>query len=410
LTVGARRPGTVPDRKSSLGLLVVILAGLAMAGPFSIDTYLPSFPGIAREFALTPLEVQQTMSAYLATFAVMMLFHGALSDSFGRRPVILANLAVFMAATVGCALARDFAQLLGFRALQGFSAGAGIVVGRAIIRDAFEGHAAQRALSLVTMIFGLAPAIAPVIGGWLYGSYGWRAIFVFLTCYGAMLFVLCLLRLPETHAPAARQPFAAGPLAENYLRIGRNRKLLLLSFATGLNWAGGFLYVASAPALLYGLLGLNEHQFAVLFVPGIAGIMLGAYVSGRSAGRISPPRTVNAAYATMFAAAAANVAYHALAPAALPWTVVPFMIYGVGMALAMPSIVLIALDLFPANRGLASSLHGFVQTGCGAVTAGLVSPLVSGHGATLALGMLALLTAGWLAWVTYIRIASHARD
>ena len=398
----------MPERKPSAALLAPVLAGLAMAGPFSIDTYLPSFPAIARDFALTPLELQQTMSVYLATFAVMMLFHGALSDSFGRRPVILANLAVFMAATVGCALARDFAQLLAFRAVQGFSAGAGIVVGRAIIRDAFEGHAAQRMLSLVTMIFGLAPAIAPVIGGWLQGRYGWRAIFLFLTCYGAVLFVVCLLRLPETHARAERQPFAAGPLAANYWRLGRSRPLLLLSVANGLNWAGGFLYVASAPAVIYGLLGLNEHQFAVLFVPGIAGIMFGAYVSGRSAGRVTARRTVNVAYAVMFGAAVVNLAYHAHAAAALPWTVVPFMIYGVGMALAMPSIVLIALDLFPANRGLASSLQGFVQTGCGALTAGLVSPLVSAHGASLALGMLALVSAGWLAWASYIRIAPHA--
>jgi DHA1 family bicyclomycin/chloramphenicol resistance-like MFS transporter len=183
--------------------------------------------------------------------------------------------------------------------------------------------------------------------------------------------------------------------------------------AVGLNWGGGFLYVASAPAIIYDLLGLEETQFGVLFVPGIAGIMAGAYVSGRSAGRITPRRTVGIAYAIMFGAASLNLLYHALAPAALPWTVLPFMLYGMGMALAMPSIVLITMDLFPANRGLASSLQGFVQSTCGALTSGLVSPLVSGHGATLALGMLALVTGGWLAWMTYIRIEArsspHAR-
>jgi len=385
-------------------LLALVLAALSMAGPFSIDTYLPSFPAIAREFELTPLQVQQTMSVYLVAFAAMMLFHGTLSDSFGRRPVILVNLVGFIVATLGCALARDYAQLLAFRALHGISAGAGIVVGRAIIRDTYEGFAAQRLLSLVTMIFGIAPAIAPVIGGWLQSRYGWRYIFIFLSCYGVLLFAVCWLRLPETHPPAARHPFAPAPLAANYLKLAGSGRLLLLSLAAGLNWAGGFLYVASAPAVIYGLLGLKETQFAVLFVPGIAGIMAGAYLSGRSAGRITPHRTLAIAYSIMFAAAFLNLAYHALAPAALPWTVLTFMLYGFGMALALPSLMLITLDLFPANRGLASSLQGFVQTTCGALTAGLVSPLVSGHGATLALGMLALVTGGWLSWMTYLRI------
>jgi len=348
------------------------------------------------------------MSVYLITFAVMMLFHGMLSDSFGRRFVILANLAMFVVATLGCALAQDFAQLLVFRALQGISAGAGMVVGRAIIRDTYEGFAAQRLMSLVTMIFGIAPAIAPVIGGWLLSRYSWHAIFVFLACYAALLCAVCWFRLPETHPPAARHPFAPAPLAASYLRLGSGR-LILLSLATGLNWGGGFLYVASAPAVIYDLLGLNETQFAILFVPGIAGIMAGAYISGRSAGRITPRRTIAIAYAIMFGSAFLNLLYHALAPAALPWTVLPFMIYGLGMALAMPSIVLIALDLFPANRGLAASLQGFLQSACGAVTAGLIAPLVSGHGATLALGMLALVTGGWLAWIGYLRIdARHA--
>ena len=252
-------------------LLALVLAGLAMVGPFSIDSYLPSFPAIARDFALTPLEVQQTMSVYLVTFAVMMLFHGTLSDSFGRRPVILANLALFIVATAGCALARDFTQLLAFRALQGVSAGAGIVVGRAIIRDTYEGFAAQRLMSLVTMLFGIAPAIAPVIGGWLLSRYSWHAIFVFLACYGAALFAVCWFRLPETHPPAARQPFALVPLAASYLRLGRSGRLVLLSLATGFNWGGGFLYVAAAPAVIYDLLGLNETKFAVLFVPGHRG-------------------------------------------------------------------------------------------------------------------------------------------
>jgi len=402
----------VPPRAPATGTLALVLAGLAMLGPFSIDTYLPSFPAIERDFGGTPLEVHYTLSAYLVPFGVVMLFHGTLSDSFGRRPVILANLALFVVATVGCALARDFTQLIAFRALQGLCAGAGMVVGRAIIRDTFEGFAAQRLMSLVTMIFGIAPAIAPIIGGWLQSRYGWHSVFVFLAGYATLLFAACWRSLPETHPPAQRQPFRPAPLAANYLRLARSPRLMALCAAAGCNWAGGFLYVAAAPVLIYRLLGLDESWFAALFVPGVAGIMLGAYLSGRTAGRLSARRTVAIAYSIMFGAAALNLLYHALAPAALPWTVITFMIYGIGMAFAMPSITLIAFDLFPANRGLASSLQGFVHSAVGALTAGLIAPFVSGHGATLALGMLGLLVAGWLAWLAYLhfdnRSGAHA--
>ncbi len=398
----------MPERKPSMGLLAVVLAGLAMLGPFSIDTYLPSFPAIARDFAVTPLQVQQTLSAYLIPFAVMMLFHGTLSDSFGRRPVILVNLALFILATIGCALARDFPQLLLFRALQGLCAGAGIVVGRAIIRDALEGFAAQRLMSLVTMIFGIAPAIAPIIGGALTSRFGWHAVFVFLACYAAVVMAVCWRALPETHPPAARQPFAPKPLAANYLKLARNRRLQLLCLTVAFNFSGGFLYIASAPSIIYDLLKLNENQFAVLFVPGIAGIMLGAYVSRRTAGKISPCRTVDTAYAIMFCAAAFNVLYHALAPPSVLWTVLPFMVYGMGMALAMPSLTLIAFDLFPAHRGMTSSLQGFVHSAGSAVASGLIAPLLYHHGATLALGMMAMMTLGWVSWMAYLRI--EARD
>jgi len=391
----------------SAPLLAATLAGLAMLGPFSIDTFLPSFPAIQRDFGVTTLELQQTLSVYLITFAVMTLFHGALSDSFGRRPVILVCLALYVLASIGCALAQSFGQLLFFRGAQGFSAGVGWVVGRAIVRDAFTGHDAQRLLSLITMIFGIAPAIAPVVGGWLQDVFGWRSVFVFLSLYGALQLATCWLALPETHPPQARQPFAAASLVRNYLRILRNPRMVLLCVSIAFNFSAFFLYVASAPAIIYGLLGLTEYHFPVLFVPGIAGIMVGAYLSGRVAGRITRSRTVNIGYLIMFGAVAASVGYHALYPAALPWTVLPYLAYGIGMALAGPTVQLMVLDLFPQYRGTASSLQGFTHSLFTAITAGLVSPLISASGLTLALGAAALVMLGSLCWVGYRRIESR---
>lgn len=390
-------PITVP-------VLAGILAALAMIGPFTIDTYLPSFPYIGAALQATPAQMQQTLSLYLFTLALMTLFHGTLSDSFGRRPVILASLALYVVTSAGCALATSLPQLLFWRAIQGLAAGAGIIVGRAIIRDSFSGHEAQRLMSLVTMIFAIAPAIAPVIGGLLQGASGWRTIFWFLAGYGVLLFFASWRRLPETHPPAARQPFQARPLLRNYLRLGGDPKLVLLCLAIAFNFSGFFLYVVSAPAVIYDLLRMTEKDFAWLFVPGIGGVMIGAFFSGRLASRITPRRTVGIGYMIMCAAAVFNVFYCAMLPPALPWTVLPVMIYTVGMALAMPSATLLTLELFPKLRGMTSSLQGFAHSLFAALTAGLVSPLVSGHALTLAVAMAGLMFMGWLAWISYTKV------
>jgi DHA1 family bicyclomycin/chloramphenicol resistance-like MFS transporter len=384
--------------------LATLLAALSMIGPFAIDTYLPSFPAIQADLGVSPAQMQQTLSVYLVVFAVMTLFHGTLSDSFGRRPVILANLLIFAIASLGCAIAGSFEQLLFFRALQGASGGAGIVVGRAIIRDSLEGHAAQRLMSLVTMIFGLAPAIAPVIGGWLQGTLGWESIFVFLTIYTGLLLLACHFQLPETLPKSRRQPLRLSTLARNYWTLGRSRPLFLLSSAIAFNFAGFFLYILSAPAFVYGLLGLTETEFAWLFLPGIVGVMAGAWLSGKLAGKRTARATIELAYAVMFAAAGFNLLYSAFAEPALPWSVLPIMVYTLGMALAMPSMTLLALDLFPENRGLAASLMGFEHSFVSGIVAGVVSPLLSHSDISLAAGMSGMAAVGWVAWIAYQRL------
>ena len=396
--------------KVSAPLLAVTLAGLVMLGPLSVDAYLPSFPAIQREFAITPIELQQTLTAYLVAFAAMTLFLGSLSDSFGRRPVILACLAIYVLGSIGCTLAQSFAQLLVFRGAQGLSAGVGWVVGRAIVRESYPGHEAQRLLSLITMIFGLAPALAPVIGGALQGAFGWRAVFAFLTLFGALQLAVCWRALPETHPREKRQPFAPGPLFRIYLRLASSPRLRLLCLAVALNFSGFFLYVAAAPSVIYNLLGLTEHHFPVLFVPGIAGIMLGAFLSHRMAGRASRTRTVGIGYVIMFGATAFNVGYHALYPAALPWTVLPYAAYAVGMSLAAPSVQLLVLDLFPEASGTASSMQGFTHALFAAFTAALIAPLLAGSGFTLALGALGLLTLGCLSWISFRRLGAATGD
>jgi MFS transporter, DHA1 family, multidrug resistance protein len=380
-----------------------LLAALSTLGPFSIDAYLPAFAGIQASLAATPLEIQQTLSAYLFAFGLMFLFHGALSDSFGRRPVILVALVVYTVASVAAALATGVHGLIAWRAVQGLSVGAGMVVGRAMIRDLFGPEDAQRLMSTVTLFFGLAPAIAPIIGGWLFVGLGWRAVFWFLAAVGVLLVVVSWRLLPETLPEAGRQSFHPVALIKGYEEVGINVRFLLLSLAAGFNFNGFFLYIVAAPVFLGQHLGLGPQQYAWLFIPCIVGIMVGSQFSGRSAGRFSAQKTVGRAYGFMAVASVANLAYAFVATPSLPWAVLPIALYGVGFAMAMPSISLITLDLFPTRRGMAASLQGFVSGMCNVLTAGAIAPFVWDHPRWLAAAMLAMMLVGMASWLGYVR-------
>ena len=379
-----------------------MLAALATLGPFSIDAYLPAFEGIQRSLAATPIEIQQTMSAYLFAFGVMFLFHGALSDSYGRRPVILVALAVYTTASVFAALTASVQGLITWRIVQGLSVGAGMVVGRAMIRDLFGPEDAQRLMSLVTLFFGLAPAVAPVIGGWLFVSLGWRSVFWFLAAVGLVLVATGWRFLPETHPAHSRQPFHPVALLKGYEEVGINLRFLMLSLAAGCNFNAFFLYIVSAPIFLGRHLGLGPQQYAWLFFPCIAGIMLGAQLSGHAAGRHAPAVTIRRAYGFMGGAAILNLAYNFIATPAIPWAVLPLALFGVGFAMAMPSITLTTLDMFPTRRGMAASLQGFVSGMVNVLTAGVVSPLLWDDTRHLAMGMLAMMALGFTFWRGYL--------
>ncbi|MGE5617007.1 MAG: multidrug effflux MFS transporter [Bacillota bacterium] len=378
-----------------------LLAALSTLGPFSVDAYLPAFAGIQQSLDASTLEMQQTMSAYLFAFGLMFLFHGALSDAFGRRPVILVALGIYTVASIGAALATSVQGLVLWRIVQGLSVGAGMVVGRAMIRDLFEAEDAQRLMSLVTLFFGLAPAIAPVIGGWLFVGFGWRSIFWFLAIVGFALVAVSARALPETHPPSARHPFHPVALLKGYEEVGINRRFLLLSIAAGFNFNAFFLYIVSAPVFLGEHLHLGPQQYAWLFIPSITGIMIGAQISGRSAGKHSAVTTIRRAYGFMATSAIVNMVYALAFPPSLPWAVVPIFFYAIGFAMAMPSITLLTLDLFPTRRGMAASLQGFVSGMVNTVQAGLISPAVSHDPRWLASAMLAMLAAGLLSWLAY---------
>ena len=379
--------------------LALLLAALSVLGPFSIDTYLPAFPQIGADVGATPALMQQTLAAYLFGFALMNLFHGALSDSVGRRPVVLAAMAVFSAASVGCALAPGIEELLAFRALQGMSAGGGMVVGRAIIRDLFPPQDAQRVMSQVTIYFGIAPAIAPLIGGWLLVGFDWRAIFWFLAALGVLLLAVMGRKLPETLHPSQRQSLHPAHLLRGYWQTGASPRFLALALSSSVPFNGMFLYVLASPVWLGEHLRLAPTQFFWFFCISVAGIMLGALASGRLAGRISRMRQVTLGWVLMGAASGLNLGCNAVGVQHPLLAMLPLGLYTVGWALMVPVVTLMLLDLVPERRGMASSVQSFLGSVANGLVAAVMVPLVMHSTWSLAWASAALMGAGLLAWL-----------
>jgi len=377
----------------------ILLALLGMLGPFSIDTYLPAFAQMAQTLGATPVQMQQTLSAYLFGFAFMSLFHGAISDSFGRRPVVLWGLAAFVFASLGCALSQSIAQLIFFRAVQGLSTGAGIVVSRAIIRDMYPPSDAQRVMSQVTIFFGVAPAIAPMVGGWMLGHSTWHGIFWFLSALGVVLWLANYRLLPETLHHTHQQPFEVRNLLAGYWQLGSDPRFILLALASGIPFNGMFLYVLSAPVFLGEHLGLGPQQFFWFFVLNIGGIMGGAWVSGRLAGRIQPKRQVRAGFLIMLLIGLFNLAANYLFVAQAWWAMVPIAVFAFGWALMVPVVTLLVLDLHPERRGMASSLQMFVGSTANGLVAGVVAPLVMHSTFALAATSVGMMCIGLLSWL-----------
>lgn len=371
----------------NVDLLPFILASLAMIGPFTIDTYLPAFPAMADSLNASMLEVQQTLTAYLLPFAAAMLWQGALSDTLGRRRVILWGLAIYVAASLFCVTATNIQMLWVGRALQGVSAGVGMVVGRAMIRDLYDGAAAQKLMAKVGIIFAIAPALAPIIGGWIHAFFDWHAIFVFLAFFGAALWLLVWRALPETLEEEKRQPLSLSNLWTGYRSVLGNLAFMRLSVALACIFNGMFVYVLSAPVFLMTHLHLSAQDFAWLFVPMVSGLMAGSFVSGRLAGKRTPQQSIRLGFALTAAACAINIALNLDGSPGLPWAVIALPLFTCGLGIIMPGLQLLALDLFPDRRGMASSCQGTVHTGINALVAGVIVPIFWGSTLTLAAGM-----------------------
>lgn len=392
----------------SVRRLSLLVASLTAIGPFAIDTYLPAFDMMAQSLGATQVELQQTLSIYLLLFGVMNLWHGSISDALGRRVVLLAGLALFAVGCAGAALSPTIQHMWFWRAVQGAAGGVGMAVGRAVVRDVAGGAEAQRILARTMMLFALAPAIAPVIGGYIAAWFGWRAIFVFIALMTAAIFVSTWMLLPETLPKSRRQGLRPRDLLGAYYGFLVSAAFWRLGGALAANFQGFFLFILAAPVLLTVHLKLAPTEFAWLFIPATAGTVLGGFIASRSAGRKSLDWAIRTGYLIMATAAACNLLLNLHGTAQLPWAVLPIMLYTTGMGIAASSLQVRLLDLAPHRMGMASSCQAFVQSVGNALCAAVLAPLLWGSTLHMALGMAGLLGLGALLYALHARAGDRA--
>lgn len=375
---------------------ILILASLTALAPFAIDTYLPAFEVMEYDLATNSNFIQQTLTFYLVPYTIMTIFHGAISDSIGRIKTIKYGMSLFILGSIGCAFATSIEMLWISRLIQGVGAGAGNVVARAMVRDLYSGATAQKVMATIQIIFGIAPAIAPMVGGLLLGI-SWQAIFIFLIIYSVLITFFSVNFLPETISKQNRLPFNFESVLNRYKDLLNDKNYIFLILAVSFNFSAFFLYVLSSPIFLMQHLNLSSSQFGYLFIPTVTGMILGSFISKKTAGIISPARILKIAYLWMLLITTFNLIFCLFFPSILFVNIGLIAFYNIGMAAAMPLISIKALDCFPKARGTAASGQAFSQMLVSSFVAGLVIPIIWGSLATLAIGMLVIFFLGLLA-------------
>jgi DHA1 family bicyclomycin/chloramphenicol resistance-like MFS transporter len=373
---------------------ILILASLTALAPFAIDTYLPAFHVMEIDLSTNSNYIQQTLTFYLIPYTFMTIFHGAISDSIGRIKTIKYGLTLFIIGSIGCALSTSIEMLWISRILQGMGGGAGNVVARAMVRDLYSGAMAQKVMATVQIIFGIAPAIAPMVGGLLL-NFNWQSIFIFLVIYSILITFFSTRFLPETVDEKDRLPFNMHSVLTRYKNLLIDNNFIFLALAVSFNFSAFFLYVLASPIFLVDHLGLNSSQFGYLFIPTVTGMILGSFISKRTAGIVSADKLLKFAYTWMILIASVNVFFCYFFQNIL-WINIGFVaLYNVGMASAMPLISIKALDCFPKARGTAASGQAFSQMFISSIVAGVVVPLVWGSTFTLSCAMLFIFLLGY---------------
>ena len=359
---------TPAAKRPSLAILIAVSA----AGPMALNIFIPSMPGMRTVFDADYATIQLTLTAYIFAIALAQLVLGPLSDRFGRRPVLLAGLGLFVAASLACALAASVEQLIALRVLQATGGCAGLVLGRAIVRDLFDQDTSASMLGYITMAMVLAPMLAPVLGGFLDDLFGWQAGFVVAAAAGALILTASWGSLHETNFDRRPMP-GVGAIARDYAALLRSPVFVANALAGATAVSVFFSFLAGAPYVMVELLGRTPGEYGLWFMLAAGGYMAGNFLSGRFARRIGTDFLVFAgnglALATMLVLCAVALT-GAFSPAAI---FAPMFFSGVANGMVIPSTLANAVSVRPdmagAASGFAGSLH-LVMGGIGTVIVG----------------------------------------
>ena len=386
------RPGTFA--------LTALLAGLSAVGPLTTDMYLPSLPDIARQLGASSAQVQLTISAYLIGFAAGQIIYGPVSDRHGRKPVLIAAIALYCAASLACALSTSIEMLIVARAFQALGGSGGIVLTRAIVRDIYSGAHAGRELSVIGSVMALAPVLAPILGGLIQTVFGWRVTFLALVGAGFAGAAVVWALLPETLNNRAAEPVSLPSMLRSYRIVGRNPAYLAYLSITSASYAGLFAWISGSAFVLQDLYGLAPFDFGVAFALGSIGYMAGSAIAARLVIRLGLDGVLGLGGCACAAGGLALVAAVAFGLTSSMSLVLPMAIYLAGLGMVLPQGIAGAMTPFPERAGAASSLFGFLQQTAAALCGAAVGWFLGQSAWPLALGVatMGLATFGlWLA-------------
>ncbi len=376
------RPGTFA--------LTALLAALSAIGPLTTDMYLPSLPDIARQLDASTPQVQFTISAYLIGFALGQIFYGPVSDRHGRKPVLLAAIALYCVASLVCALSTSIEMLIVARGVQALGGSGGIVLTRAIVRDIYSGARAGRELSLIASVMALAPVLAPIVGGVLQTGFGWRAVFLTLVAAGLVGVIVVWMLLPETLKARAAEPVSMTSMFRSYRVVARNSSYLAYLSITSASFAGLFAWISGAAFVLQGLYGLTPFDFGVAFALGSLGYMTGSALAARIVVRFGLDGVLGIGGCACAAGGLGMVAATALGLTSSLSLVLPVAVYLAGLGMVLPQGIAGAMTPFPERAGAASSLFGFVQQSVAALCGAAVGWFLGQSAWPLTIGVAAM--------------------
>jgi len=361
--------------------LIIVLGALTAFGPMSIDMYLPAFPALTRHFHATQAQVQLTLTACLAGLALGQLLYGPVSDALGRRRPLYAGLAAYAVGSALCVVAPSVGVLTGLRLVQGLGGAAGIVIARAVVRDLYSGLAAARFFSLLMLVNGLAPMLAPLFGAQVLRFTSWQGVFVVLSGYGLVLLLGVALVLPETLPVERRHRGGLRHTLRTFKGLLRDRIFVGYALGGGLVFAAMFAYISASPFVTQEIYGVSPQTFGIIFGVNALGIVLASQVNGMLLGRVAPGTLLSAALAVHLAGGLGVLASVASGSHRLIWLLPPLFLAVSMIGIVLPNTTALALSAHPEAAGSASALLGVGQFLCGAAAAPLVG--LGGRGTAL---------------------------